>query len=156
MPSPLRRDRTFQPLVDFKHPLFCQAVAVIQHLKDQQVFLFPAADDNESLSVGWILEAVLQMCIRDRRETTLLTAENRQFRRERSSRKKCRSSLAMVKTQCRCWTSMILKDMEVDLSMEYMLPQVGQKREWHRKGTYLKVPQQGQANMAPPKEGRCV
>ena len=35
----------------------------------------------------------------------------------------------MVKTQWRCWTLMILKDIEVVLSMEYMLPQVGQKRE---------------------------
>ena len=35
----------------------------------------------------------------------------------------------MVKTQCRWGTLMILKDIEVILSMEYMLPQVGQKRE---------------------------
>ncbi|MEY8354385.1 hypothetical protein AALB39_13665 [Lachnospiraceae bacterium 54-53] len=33
--------------------------------------------------------------------------------------------------------------------MEYILPQVGQKREWQRKATNLKLPQQGQANMAP-------
>ncbi len=48
---------------------------------------------------------------------------------------------------------MILKDIEVVLSMEYMLPQVGQNREWQRKGTYLKFPQDGQEYMAPPKEG---
>ena len=48
---------------------------------------------------------------------------------------------------------MSLKDMEVVLSMEYMLPQVGQKREWQRKGTNLKLLQEGQANIAPPKEG---
>ena len=48
---------------------------------------------------------------------------------------------------------MSLKDMEVVLSMEYMLPQVGQKREWQRKGRNLKLPQEGQAYKAPQKEG---
>ena len=43
--------------------------------------------------------------------------------------KRGRSSSAIVKTQWRCVTSIILKDMEVVLSMAYMLPQVGQKRE---------------------------
>ena len=37
-------------------------------------------------------------------EMTLCTAENRQLRRERSLRKKCRSSSSMVKTQCLCAT----------------------------------------------------
>ena len=63
------------------------------------------------------------------RETTLLTEEKRQFKRERSDKNKGRSSLAIVKTQWRCWTLMILKDIEVVLSMAYMLPQEGQKRE---------------------------
>lgn len=63
------------------------------------------------------------------RVTTLLTAEKRQFKRERSLKKRGRSSRAMVNTQWRCWTLMILKDIEVVLSMEYMLPQVGQNME---------------------------
>ena len=84
---------------------------------------------------------------------TLLTAEKRQCRRDRSFKKRGRSSLAMVKTQWRWGTSMILKDIEVVLWMEYMLPQVGQNREWQRKGTYLRLPQDGQEYMAPPKEG---
>ena len=87
------------------------------------------------------------------RETTLLTEEKRQFKRERSDKNKGRSSLAIVKTQWRCWTLMILKDIEVVLSMAYMLPQEGQKREWQRKGTNLKFRQEGQAYMAPLKEG---
>lgn len=36
------------------------------------------------------------------RRRTLLTALKRQSRRERFSRKKCRSSASIVKTQCRC------------------------------------------------------
>lgn len=92
-------------------------------------------------------------CLWNIRETTLLTEEKRQLSRERSLRKKGRSSRAIVKTRWRCWTSIILKDMEVVLSMEYMLPQEGQKREWQRKATNLKLLQQGQEYMAPPKEG---
>ena len=84
---------------------------------------------------------------------TLRTAEKRQLRRERSFKKKGRNSSAMVKTQCLCGTSIILKDMEVVLSMEYLTPQEGQKRLWHRKGTNLKEPQPGHPYMAPPKEG---
>ena len=59
----------------------------------------------------------------------------------------------MVKTQCLCWTATSLKDMAVVLSMEYLLPQVGQKRDLQRKGTNLRLPQEEQEYMAPPKEG---
>ena len=48
---------------------------------------------------------------------------------------------------------MILKDIEVVRSMEYLLPQVGQKRLLHRKGTNLRLPQCPQPYIAPPKEG---
>ena len=59
-------------------------------------------------------------------ETTLLTAEKRQLSKERSSRKKWRSSSGIVKTQC-LWTQLIsLKDIEVVRSMEYIFPQVVQ------------------------------
>ena len=37
--------------------------------------------------------------------------------------------------------------------MEYLLPQVGQKRLWQRKGTNLNFPQCVQTYMAPPKAG---
>ena len=37
--------------------------------------------------------------------------------------------------------------------MEYLVPQVGQKRLWQRKGTNLSSPHLSQAYMAPPKEG---
>ena len=47
----------------------------------------------------------------------------------------------------------VLKDMEVERSIEYLLPQVGQKRLWQRKGTNLSFPQCGQPYIAPPKEG---
>ena len=40
-------------------------------------------------------------CLKNIRETTLFTAWKRQSSRERSSRKKSRSLLSMVKTQCR-------------------------------------------------------
>ena len=59
----------------------------------------------------------------------------------------------MVKTQCRCCALIILKDIEVVRSMEYLVPQIGQKRLWHRKGTNLKVPHLEQPYIAPPKEG---
>lgn len=59
----------------------------------------------------------------------------------------------MVKTQCLCLTLTSLKDMEVERSIEYLLPQVGQKRLWQRKGTNLSFPQCGQPYIAPPKEG---
>ena len=36
--------------------------------------------------------------------------------------------------------------------MEYLFPQVGQKRLWQRKGTNLRFPQEGHEYMAPPKE----
>ena len=62
-------------------------------------------------------------------EMTLCTAENRQLRRERSSRKKCRSSSSMVKTQCLCVQRTSLKDMAVALSREYLAPQEGQNLE---------------------------
>ena len=48
---------------------------------------------------------------------------------------------------------MILKDIEVVRSMEYLLPQVGQKRLLQRKGTNLRLPQCPQPYIAPPKEG---
>ena len=35
--------------------------------------------------------------------------------------------------------------------MEYFVPQIGQKRLWHRKGTNLKVPHLEQPYIAPPK-----
>ena len=87
------------------------------------------------------------------RMITLWTASKRRERSFLSSRKKCLSSESMVKTQCLCWTLIILKDIEVVRSMEYLFPQVGQKRLWHRKGTNLKVPQDEQPYIAPPKEG---
>ena len=87
------------------------------------------------------------------RMITLRTAEKRQFRSERSLRKKGRSSSAIVKTQWR-WCALIsLKDMAVVRSIEYMLPQVGQKRLWQRKGTNLRCPQLSQRYIAPPKAG---
>ena len=59
-------------------------------------------------------------------EITLLTAEKRQLSKERSSRKKWRSSSGIVKTQC-LWMQLIsLKDIEVVRSMEYIFPQVEQ------------------------------
>ena len=48
---------------------------------------------------------------------------------------------AIVKTQCRCGTSMILKDIEVVLSSEYVNTAGRAEAEWHRKGTYLKSQQ---------------
>jgi hypothetical protein len=48
---------------------------------------------------------------------------------------------------------MILKDMELVLSIEYLLPQVGQKRLLHLKGTNFIVPQLVQPYIAPPNEG---
>ena len=48
---------------------------------------------------------------------------------------------------------MILKDIEVVRSMEYLLPQVGQKRLLQRKGRNLRLPQCPQPYIAPPKEG---
>ena len=72
------------------------------------------------------------------------TASKRQLSRERSSRKKWRRESSMVKTRC-LWVQLIsLKDIAVDLSLEYLTPQVGQNLEWHRKGTNLSVPQCGQ------------
>ena len=48
---------------------------------------------------------------------------------------------------------MILKDIDTVRSMEYLLPQVGQKRLLQRKGTNLRLPQCPQPYMVPPKEG---
>ena len=45
-----------------------------------------------------------------------------------------------------------LKDIDVVRSMEYLLPQEGQKRLWQRKGMNLRFPQCGQLYIAPPKE----
>ena len=59
----------------------------------------------------------------------------------------------MVKTQCLCLTLTSLKDIDLVRSMEYLLPQEGQKRLWQRKGTNLSFPQCGQPYIAPPKEG---
>ena len=42
--------------------------------------------------------------------------------------KKCLRSSSIVKTQCRCWTGMSLKDILVARSIEYLFLQVGQKR----------------------------
>lgn len=68
-------------------------------------------------------------------------------------KKKSRRFSSIVKTQCLCGTLISLKDMEVERSIEYLLPQVGQKRLWQRKGTNLSFPQCGQPYIAPPKEG---
>src|SRR5699024_2571765 len=84
---------------------------------------------------------------------TLETEWKRQFRRERSWRKKARRSSSMVKTQWRWRTLMSLKSIEVERSMAYLFPQVGQKRLRQRKGTNFNLPQWGQPYMAPPKEG---
>lgn len=73
------------------------------------------------------------------RKITLWTASKRRPRSSRSSRKKYLSSESMVKTQWRCWTLIILKDMEVVRSIEYLVPQVGQNLLWQRKGTNLRV-----------------
>lgn len=56
----------------------------------------------------------------------------------------------MVKMRCLCVQLINLKDIAVDLSLEYFAPQVGQNLEWQRKGTNLRVPQCEQAYMAPP------
>ena len=45
-----------------------------------------------------------------------------------------------------------LKDIDVVRSMEYLLPQEGQKRLWQRKGMNLRFPQCGQPYIEPPKE----
>ncbi len=55
----------------------------------------------------------------------------------------------MVKTRCLWVQLMSLKDMTVDLSLEYFAPLVGQNLEWQRKGTNLRVPQWEQPYMAP-------
>lgn len=68
------------------------------------------------------------LSLKNMREITLFTAEKRQLKREWSFKKKESNSLAMVKTQCLCRTLMILKDIDVVRSMEYLLPQIGQKR----------------------------
>ena len=81
------------------------------------------------------------------------TALNKQSKRERSSRKKWRSSSSMVKTQWR-WVHWIsLKAMELDLSWQYLTPQVGQNLLVHRKDTNLRFPHLEQAYIAPPNEG---
>ena len=56
---------------------------------------------------------------------TLWTARKRQFKRERSSRKKWRSSSSIVKTQWRCVQLTSLKAILVERSWEYFTPQVG-------------------------------
>lgn len=43
-------------------------------------------------------------------------------------KEKSRRFSSMVKTQCRCGTLTSLKDILVVRSMEYLFPQVGQKR----------------------------
>lgn len=90
------------------------------------------------------------------KKSSLMTSETdskRQLRRSRSSRKNWRRESSIVKTRCLWVQLMSLKDIEVDLSLEYLAPQVGQNLEWQRKGTNLKLPQWGQPYMAPPKEG---
>ena len=81
------------------------------------------------------------------------TASKRQLSRVRSSRKKRRRDSSMVKTRWRWVHCINLKDIAVDLSLEYLAPQEGQNLEWQRKGTNLRLPQWGQPYMAPPKEG---
>ena len=56
----------------------------------------------------------------------------------------------MVKTRWRWVHCINLKDIAVDLSLEYLAPQEGQNLEWQRKGTNLRLPQWGQPYMAPP------
>ena len=55
----------------------------------------------------------------------------------------------MVKTRWRWVHCINLKDIAVDLSLEYLAPQEGQNLEWQRKGTNLRLPQWGQPYMAP-------
>ena len=50
----------------------------------------------------------------------------------------------MVKTRWRWVHCINLKDIAVDLSLEYLAPQEGQNLEWQRKGTNLRLPQWGQ------------
>ena len=78
------------------------------------------------------------------------TASKRQLSRVRSSRKKRRRDSSMVKTRWRWVHCINLKDIAVDLSLEYLAPQEGQNLEWQRKGTNLRLPQWGQPYMAPP------
>ena len=93
------------------------------------------------------------LSLKKARKITLWTASKRSPSSLRFSKKKCLSSESMVKTQCRCCALIILKDMEVVRSMEYFVPQVGQKRLWQRKGTNFKVPHWVQPYIAPPKDG---
>lgn len=77
-------------------------------------------------------------------------SRKRQLSRGRSFKKKGLSSSAIVKTQCLCLTLMILKDMEVVRSIDYLFLQVGQKRILQRKGTNLRLPHLEHPYMAPP------
>ena len=63
---------------------------------------------------------------------------------------KRRRDSSMVKTRWRWVHCINLKDIAVDLSLEYLAPQEGQNLEWQRKGTNLRLPQWGQPYMAPP------
>ncbi len=87
------------------------------------------------------------------RRTTLRTAWNKQSRRERSSRKKWRRSSSIVKTQWRWEHWMSWKAMELALSWQYLMPQVGQNLLLQRKGTNLRLLHLGQEYIAPPKAG---
>lgn len=56
-------------------------------------------------------------------------------------KEKWRRESSIVKTRC-LWVQLInLKDIAVDLSLEYLAPQAGQNLEWQRKGTNLSFPQ---------------
>lgn len=91
--------------------------------------------------------------LKNMRRITLRTARKRQSRRERSSRKKCRSSSSMVKTQWRWWQLISEEAMDTERSIEYLMPQEGQKRLLQVKGTNFMFPQREHIYIAPPKSG---
>lgn len=59
----------------------------------------------------------------------------------------------MAKTRWRWVHCINLKDIAVNLPLEYLAPQEGQNLEWQQKGTNIRLAQCGQPYMAPPKEG---
>lgn len=73
--------------------------------------------------------------------------------KERSSAKKWRSSSSIVKMQWRWLALMILKDIAVVRSIEYIVPQEGQNLLLHLKGTNFNLPHSVQPYKAPPNEG---
>ena len=137
-------------------PLSVIAVATFgnQTVNVRIPFEIPAKSmKNHDIAGSEISGFIHFITLKNIRERTLATEWKRQWSRVLSWRKKSRRFSSIVKTQCLCGTLISLKDMEVERSIEYLLPQVGQKRLWQRKGTNLSFPQCGQPYIAPPKEG---